>query len=246
MVSLSLAASSRCAQDFSSPLPTALLNSNFFPLFSFHPPIFFPLKSSVPRTLRSPKSSPTSTPRASSSATAARSTTLTCTTCGTPRPRFPFIPTREFGILFPSPLFFCFFPSPHFFLLNFVLYIFFRGSLTTPPCAEVVTWHVIEQPLTLSKAQVHTDMIERFFSFDFPPSLNIFSHSHLFFPPLPTLIAAHIPSAVRRCFAPDCPQLPSHPSPQRSHCSSPLLKERDREKNCCCCYEFVFVCVFWI
>jgi len=30
----------------------------------------------------------------------------------------------------------------------------YRGSLTTPPCSEIVTWHVMEHPITASKQQI--------------------------------------------------------------------------------------------
>ncbi|WP_350335482.1 carbonic anhydrase [Coralliovum pocilloporae] len=30
----------------------------------------------------------------------------------------------------------------------------YQGSLTTPPCSEIVTWHVIKEPMTLSKEQI--------------------------------------------------------------------------------------------
>ncbi len=33
-------------------------------------------------------------------------------------------------------------------------YYAFRGSLTTPPCSEGVAWHVLKQPVELSKAQI--------------------------------------------------------------------------------------------
>jgi len=33
-------------------------------------------------------------------------------------------------------------------------YYAFKGSLTTPPCSEGVAWHVLKQPVELSKAQI--------------------------------------------------------------------------------------------
>jgi carbonic anhydrase len=32
-------------------------------------------------------------------------------------------------------------------------YYMYAGSLTTPPCSETVTWFVLKQPSSLSKAQ---------------------------------------------------------------------------------------------
>ena len=30
----------------------------------------------------------------------------------------------------------------------------YKGSLTTPPCSEVVTWHVMAEPITASPDQI--------------------------------------------------------------------------------------------
>jgi carbonic anhydrase len=35
-------------------------------------------------------------------------------------------------------------------------YYKYVGSLTTPPCSEGVAWHVLKQPITVSKAQIET------------------------------------------------------------------------------------------
>jgi carbonic anhydrase len=35
-------------------------------------------------------------------------------------------------------------------------HVFYKGSLTTPPCTEGVQWVVFEQPIELSRAQIHT------------------------------------------------------------------------------------------
>ncbi len=35
-------------------------------------------------------------------------------------------------------------------------YYAFTGSLTTPPCSEEVSWHVLKEPVTLSRAQLST------------------------------------------------------------------------------------------
>ena len=33
-------------------------------------------------------------------------------------------------------------------------YYNYKGSLTTPPCSEVVNWHVLKTPVTASKEQI--------------------------------------------------------------------------------------------
>mmetsp|Transcript_15267 Transcript_15267/g.37453 ORF Transcript_15267/g.37453 Transcript_15267/m.37453 type:complete len:1842 (+) Transcript_15267:68-5593(+) len=35
-------------------------------------------------------------------------------------------------------------------------YYHYKGSLTTPPCSEGVLWHVFQQPITMSRAQLNT------------------------------------------------------------------------------------------
>lgn len=35
-------------------------------------------------------------------------------------------------------------------------YLRFMGSLTTPPCTEGIHWHMLQTPITLSKAQIET------------------------------------------------------------------------------------------
>ncbi len=42
-------------------------------------------------------------------------------------------------------------------------YFFYRGSLTTPPCSEIVNWYVLAEPIEASKAQISAfaDVIER-------------------------------------------------------------------------------------
>ena len=40
------------------------------------------------------------------------------------------------------------------FLPKSLTYYGFNGSLTTPPCSEGVAWHVVKEPIELSKAQI--------------------------------------------------------------------------------------------
>ena len=40
------------------------------------------------------------------------------------------------------------------FLPKSLTYYGFNGSLTTPPCSEGVAWHVVKEPIALSKAQI--------------------------------------------------------------------------------------------
>ncbi|NNE98774.1 MAG: hypothetical protein HKN25_07110 [Pyrinomonadaceae bacterium] len=35
-------------------------------------------------------------------------------------------------------------------------YYNYQGSLTTPPCSEVVSWYVMKRPVTASKAQLES------------------------------------------------------------------------------------------
>jgi len=40
--------------------------------------------------------------------------------------------------------------------INPVNYVFYNGSLTTPPCAEVVSWHVFLDPIKISREDIRT------------------------------------------------------------------------------------------
>ena len=42
------------------------------------------------------------------------------------------------------------------FLPKSLTYYGFTGSLTTPPCSEGVAWHVVKEPIELSKAQIES------------------------------------------------------------------------------------------
>lgn len=42
------------------------------------------------------------------------------------------------------------------FLPKSLTYYSFNGSLTTPPCSEGVAWHVVREPIELSKAQIES------------------------------------------------------------------------------------------
>jgi carbonic anhydrase len=44
--------------------------------------------------------------------------------------------------------------NPLYLLPDSTDYYRFNGSLTTPPCTEGVTWLVMKQPITASKAQI--------------------------------------------------------------------------------------------
>ena len=46
--------------------------------------------------------------------------------------------------------------NPSDFLPQSLSYYGFNGSLTTPPCSEGVAWHVLKEPIELSKGQIES------------------------------------------------------------------------------------------